>query len=510
MATPIPPNATHLTAYDVLAATGGRVVFGDAESAAATSVTTDSRAVGARSAFIALRGERHDGHAYLEAAARAGASILIVAEDRSPAAFAAATRAASGSLVVVEVVDTLVAFGAIARAHLRRYRQRRGHVGAGKVIAITGSAGKTTTKELCAALLAQRGPCRATIGNLNNRIGLPATALTVEDSDAYVVLEAGMSVPGEIAALAAIAEPDVAIVTTVGLAHAEGVGGTRAHVAHEKGALFAALAPTGVAVVNADDDAAMAQLARTTARRVEPFGRSERARYRLHERVAAGTSGSRLVVSRPEDPARAESRRERFEVELPLVGEAASIDFLAALAAADAACEGPLDADEVAAAMRAMARPQGRAEVKRLASGLILVDDSYNANPSSMREAIATLGELAALEGRRAVAVLGDMKELGDSSAREHERLGELLSAAKVAAFVGVGPLTRAATSRARALGLSVHEADDAEAAAARLLELAAPGDIVLVKASRSIGLERVARALEERFGIAGAAKGAP
>jgi UDP-N-acetylmuramoyl-tripeptide--D-alanyl-D-alanine ligase len=249
MATPIPQNLAPLGARDVAAATGGQVVaraagrqggsapLGDAgPGVVAHGVTTDSRAVVPGGAFVAIRGAARDGHAFLGAALAAGAVLLVVERGRAPEE--------TGRADVVEVDDTVAAWGTLARAHLRRWR--RESPGA-RTVGITGSAGKTTTKEICAALLGPPTVRHATTGNLNNRIGLPAVALQVEARHRFLVLEMGMSEPGEIAALCAIAEPDVGVVTNVGLAHAGGVDGTLRGVATEKGALFEALRAGGVA-----------------------------------------------------------------------------------------------------------------------------------------------------------------------------------------------------------------------------------------------------------------------
>ena len=200
-----------------------------------------------------------------------------------------------------------------------------------RVVAITGSAGKTTTKELCAALLGAMAPCHKALGNLNNRVGLPAVVLGLEAHHRFAVLEMGMSMRGEIAALCARSPvPTSPSCTNVGVAHAEGVGGTRGDVAREKGAIFAALSREWTAVANADDAAALGELARTEASNVVTFGRADGASYRLVDRESLGEHGSRVVITRPD-------RRAPLEAIVPLVGEAAAIDFVAAVAAVEAA-----------------------------------------------------------------------------------------------------------------------------------------------------------------------------
>ena len=486
MATPIPKNAAPLDAFTAAAATGGRALR--ATGKRATGVFSDSRAIGPGAAFVALRGERFDGHDHQQAAIDAGAVLVLAERGR-----------AVGSLIdTVEVDDTLVAWGRVARAHLRAWRRARASVDPARVVSITGSAGKTTTKEVTAALLGAIGPTWATPGNLNNLIGLPAAALCVEHTHQFAVLEAGMSVPGEIERLASVAEADVAVITNVSVAHAEGVGGTRGDVGREKGALFAALDQDGVAVAPFDDDAAMAQLARTRARRAETFGRGEGARYRLVDRVVRGAAGARLTVERPcADSCPAPGARDTIEVDFPLVGEAAAIDFCAALAAAEAALGAQLDAATIARAMKALAPTAGRAAPRALRDGTVVIDDSYNANPASVRAALATLGELA--KGKRAVAVLGEMRELGAVAKDEHAAIGDAVKAAGVAVLVSCGGMMDLAAERAKALGVEVHSAEDAKAAATIALGVVRAGDVVLVKGSRGVATEVVAEALASR-----------
>jgi UDP-N-acetylmuramoyl-tripeptide--D-alanyl-D-alanine ligase len=488
MATPIPENRARLDAWTAAAATGGRVVR--EAGRVAFGVTTDSRAVRPGSAFVALRGERMDGHDYLAKAIDAGAALVVTERGRS---------GDDARADAVEVDDTLSAWGLLARAHLRAWRRARR--GDARVLAITGSAGKTTTKALAAALL---GACvtgndrvLATPGNLNNLIGLPATAWTIDETVRFAVLEAGMSVPGEIAHLAQIAEADVAIIVNVGVAHAEGVGGTRGAVAREKGALYEALSPDGVAIVNADDAAARGQLARTVARRAVSFGRHEEADYWLVSRTPEGTRGSRLEIARG---------GERLSVLLPIVGEAAAIDFVAALAACDAITGVPMGEERIARALASLDLSGGRAEAKELAGGVLLVDDSYNANPESMRAALATLAELA--KGRRAVAVLGEMRELGPLADAEHDALGDRAAEAGVALLVSCGGLASRAAARAKARGVEVIEAESSTAAAPLAALALRAGDVILVKGSRGAATEIVARAVEARFstGAGGAA----
>jgi UDP-N-acetylmuramoyl-tripeptide--D-alanyl-D-alanine ligase len=484
--TPIPTNAARMTAWGIATATSG-AARQDIDDRVLTGMTTDSRAVHSGCAFVALRGTAHDGHDFVPAAIAAGATLVVVEKGRAEGLTGA---------IVVEVDDTLDAWGALGRAHLRRWRRMRSN-DAARTVAITGSAGKTTAKELCATILGALARCTSTPGNLNNRIGVPAVALTVPEEDRFAVFELGMSVRGEMATLAKVVEPDVAVLLNVGVAHAGGVGGTRADVAREKGALLEALGQRGFAIVNADDPAAYAQLTRTRAGRVATFGRSAGAHYRLVERALVGEGASHLVVE-----LRRPSGSRIMEVGLPLVGEAAAISFLAALAAAEAAVEEDLSPALVTEALTTLRSIAGRAAVRRLRSDILVLDDTYNANPASMRAAIQTTDEIARAGRRRAVAVLGEMLELGPLGPLEHDRIGDELVNCHVALAIGCGGLIDHALERAAKGGVQTVPAESTQAAAEIALREVKAGDIVLLKGSRGVAVERVFEALAEKWGI--------
>lgn len=481
MSTAIPSNAVAFTTGEVAAATRGTVVRGDA-ARSHVGATTDSRAVGKGTIFVALRGESFDGHTFVDAAVNGGASLVVVERDRGEGV----SRAAD----VIEVLDTLEAWGDLAHAHLLRWKAH-----GGKVVAITGSAGKTTTKELCAALLERVAEGHATRGNLNNRIGLPAVVLGLDEKHAFAVLEMGMSERGEIARLTAIAPPDVSVITNIGLAHAGGVGGTRDDVAREKGAIFEATSDKGTLVINADDPFVVEQAKRSRGRGVT-FGRAEHAAYRLIGRESLGAKGSRLDLERPAGS---------LMIDFPFVGEGPALDFVAALAAAEAVSGATLSSADLSAALSAVALPSGRASVGRLADGTLVVDDSYNANPDSMRSAIESLAEIAASEGRRAVAVVGEMRELGAAAEAAHDELGEVLAAKKIALVIGCGGMADRALARAEAKGVAVRRAENAREAAKLAVSEIGPRDVVLVKASRGVAAEVVVEALEQARGGRGA-----
>lgn len=479
MATPIPKNAALVSAWDFAGIADVRV---HGNGRAARGIVTDSRAVEPGSAFFAIKGESFDGNDYLQSAVDAGATLVVT--DRE-------FRTAEAD--VVRVSDTLVALGTIATAHLASWRRSRIGLDSAETIVITGSAGKTTTKQIAAALAGTLGETQATPGNLNNRVGLPMVAFTVEPRHRFAVLEAGMSLRGEIEALARIARPDVGVVTNIGVAHAEGVGGSRADVAREKGALYTNLGADGVAIVNADDDAAMGQLRRSCASKALTFGTRD-ADYRLVAMTSRGFEGARITFERPCAVCASPRAKETLEVESPLLGEAAAIDFLAALAAVEAACGHALDPSSVQSAMSTLANAGQRGDVVRLADGMVVVDDTYNANPGSMRASLRMLSDLARTSGRRAVAVLGEMKELGEVSDQEHANVSNALDG--IALVVGCGGKIGLALDRARAAGVETIACSNVDEATKATLSAVRATDVVLVKASRSVGAERVVRAL--------------
>jgi UDP-N-acetylmuramoyl-tripeptide--D-alanyl-D-alanine ligase len=486
VATAIPTNDAAFSAWELAAATGGELIrVVPAPHGAVRGVVTDSREVKPGNCFVAVKGERFDGHDFLVPAIATGAAAVIVQRGRV---------VPDGDVAVIEVDDVLGALGSLARAHLRRWRSARPRA---RVAAVTGSAGKTTTKDLLAAILAALGQCHATRGNLNNRVGVPLVALGVAD-EPFVVFEVGMSVPGEIAALAAVVEPDVAVLLNVGVAHAAGFGGSRSAIAREKGALLAALPPGGLAVVNRDDDAAWAQRVRTRATCVS-FGESPGADVRVVRRELVSADRSTVTLAR--------GGRE-LAVALRLVGEAAALDLAAAVAAADATVGRTVPDEIVARAVAAWTGPAGRAAVIELHAGITVVDDSYNANPASMRAAFATVTELRAPLHRRGVAVLGEMRELGPISEAEHDALGQELARHGFDVVVGCGGDVDVALRRAESAGVAVRYAASSEAAGAVIAECVRPGDVVLFKGSRGAAVERALVALVAKYPRAAADPG--
>jgi UDP-N-acetylmuramoyl-tripeptide--D-alanyl-D-alanine ligase len=475
VATPIPENRAPFSIEEVALATGGSIVARGSSDAGA-GITSDSRAAKQGTLFVALKGESHDGHAFVDRAIAQGAAAVVVERGRGK-------DVAHGAASVIEVADTLSAWGDIARAHLAAWRRAAGRT----VVGITGTAGKTTTKELTAALFAELAPTLATQGNLNNRIGVPATIFTIEPSHVHAVIEMGMSVRDEIAQLGHIVVPNAGIVTNIGVGHAEGVGGTRADVAREKGAMYEALAPDGIAIANADDDFVMKELARKGTRRAITFGRA--GDYALVSRTVSDR-GQTIRFDTKGDTKAVGNR----DVTIPLPSEAQAIDLLAGLAAVEALTSTRLEPAAIERAVRSVSM-QGRLAIVALRDGTLLIDDTYNANPESMKAALRTLAE-AAGKNRRKVAILGEMKELGPRAQEEHERLGNILAECAVDLVIGSGGLVERTLARASSSGVPVADAGSPDDACRVAEAEVKPGDVVLVKGSRSVRMERVVETL--------------
>ncbi|HKA13950.1 MAG TPA: UDP-N-acetylmuramoyl-tripeptide--D-alanyl-D-alanine ligase [Myxococcota bacterium] len=453
--------------------TGGELARGDGATRFA-AVTIDSRNVPADSLFVAIAGARFDGHDFLEDALRAGAAGCAV---RAGGELPKAARCA------IAVEDTTRALGALAAGHRRRYD--------GPLVAITGSNGKTTTKEMCAAIFAVSGPCLKNEGNLNNEFGLPLTLLRRGAEHRSVVVELGMNHRGEIARLAAIARPRVGVITNAGTAHIEHLG-SRANIALEKGDLVAALDGGGTAVLNADDPLVMEQAARTRAR-VLRFGLGELADVRADDVAATSDGRHRFALTAPQG---------RTQVSVAGLGETTVPN---ALAAAAAALASGVPLSDVAAGLRAYRPVAGRLSPIALAGGGLLIDDTYNANPQSMEVALRTLARGDA--GGHRIAVLGDMGELGEYGAEAHSDAGALAAQLGIDRLFAVGAHAGEVVSAARAAGMdasALFAGREWEETAQRVLDALSPGDRVLVKGSRSMRMERIVAHLRRGAGAEG------
>ncbi|MFC7216705.1 UDP-N-acetylmuramoyl-tripeptide--D-alanyl-D-alanine ligase [Streptomyces polyrhachis] len=463
-----------LTLGEIAELTRGRL---DGGAQASTSVTGpvvhDSRQVVPGALFAALSGERVDGHDFAAQVTAAGAAAVL------------ATRPVGVPAIVV--ADVVEALSALARAVVAR-------LGA-TVVALTGSSGKTSTKDLIAQVLPHLGPTVFTEGSFNNEIGLPLTALRAGEDTRYLVLEMGARGLGHIRHLAELTPPRIGLVLNVGAAHAGEFGG-REKTAQAKGELVEALPADGVAVLNADDPLVRAMAARTQARTLL-FGESPDAQIRAADVRLTPDGRPSFTLHTPSGHA---------DVIMKLYGEHHVSN---ALAAAAVAHELGLPAPEIAAALgQAGPLSRWRMEVTERADGVTVVNDAYNANPDSMRAALRALvamGAAAQDRGGRTWAVLGEMAELGEESMAEHDGVGRLAVRLNVSKLVAVGG-REAAWLRMGAYNEgswgeeSVH-VSDAGAAVELLRTELRPGDVVLVKASRSVGLEKVAAALLEESG---------
>jgi UDP-N-acetylmuramoyl-tripeptide--D-alanyl-D-alanine ligase len=450
-----------LDVSQIAAITGGTLL---PERAAAhiSGESTDSRTVRSGDLFVALRGPHFDGHDFIARAVDGGAAACLSEEV-----------IAGLPVPVVRVADTLQAFGDLAAA-------LRGDF-SGPLVAVTGSSGKTSTKEMLAAILALTGPGLKTEGNFNNLIGLPHTLFRLAPEHRWAVLEMGMSARGEIARLARIARPGIGIVTNIGPAHLQQLGSLDG-VARAKGELFAALPAGGTAIINGDDERVARLPVANGVRRVM-FGVNEAAEVRA-EAVAADGRGIGFCLVLPDG---------RWPVRLRVPG---SYNVANALAAAAAAYVLGVDGERIARGLADFRSCGGRMGVKELASGALLLEDFYNANPLAVQAALTALNELPG--GGRRIAVLGDMLELGETAAELHRQTG-LAAARRVDMLILLGAMAEATAAGARRGGMAPQSVwvVTSHAEAVRLLEdLLHPGDKVLVKGSRGMTMEKICQAL--------------
>ncbi len=455
-----------LTAGAIAAAVGGQLLSGNAAQLF-DGFSIDSRTTRRGDLFIAIRGERLDGAAYATTSLEAGAGgVMLARQSRS------AIPPDRHDAVLIVVDDATAALQMLGQ-HVRRASGVR-------VTAITGSAGKTTTKEVTAELLAARHSVYRNPGNLNNHIGLPLSLLDLRARPDVAVVELGMNHAGEIRHLVALAEPEVRVWTNVGDAHL-GYFGSPEAIADAKAEILEGAGPSTVLVANADDDRVMART-RMFAGRLITFGRSSTANIRATHVEELGVDGTRAHVRTPDDEA---------DVVVPLLGVGNLLNVLAATAVAHVHGVGLGAVVERTGSLRP---PRHRGEVVRLASGVTLLDDSYNSSPSALMRALEVVGRDS--RHSRKVAVLGEMLELGAFAQALHVECGHAAVSAGISHLVTVGGEAAAAlAAAARDAGLghdaAVHVETSGEAADLLLASLA-PGDLVLVKGSRGIGTDRV------------------
>jgi UDP-N-acetylmuramoyl-tripeptide--D-alanyl-D-alanine ligase len=463
------------TLSQVLLATNGRFVSGESE-ACFRSISTDTRNLAAGDLFLALSGDYFDGQQFIEEAVQKGAAGLIVAEE----------PANELPVPVIAVQDTLKALGDLA-AYRRRLMD---HL---IVIAITGSSGKTTVKEMCAAIMAQKYSILKTEGNFNNLIGMPLSLLPVENSHEVAILEMGMNRQGEIARMTEIADPDIACIVNVQDAHLAGLASIDG-VARAKGELFGYGKSWSRLCVNMDDKR-VKKLADQYSRKKIFFGRNRKADVRATHVRNMGERGMAFTLHM-----HAEKRR----VHMPCPGEH---NVTNALAAAAMAYMAGADIETIAKGLGKFAPYDKRLQIERI-GGLRIVNDCYNANPSSMQAALNTVQAMN--QGNKAVAVLGDMLELGDSSLKAHRRLGETVACTGFSSLLALGEFAWKVVEGALDASMTMKQArqmasrEEAVEALVKMVHLGelSEGDWILVKGSRGMRMEAIITGLRNKLAI--------
>ena len=422
-------------------------------------VTTDSRETCARKLFVALQGPNFDGHDFLEAAAQADAAAVMVHKPYS------------GSLPVVRVTNTAEALLDLAKAWRDMYPI--------PIVAVTGSAGKTTVKEMLASILSSAGPGVVTKGNFNNQIGVPLTLTRLTANDEYAVVEMGMNMRGEISRLAQITSPNVAVITNAGPAHLERLGSVE-EVAKAKAEIFDGLRADGVAVINADDQFVAQWRKSAGSRKQITFGVSPESDVCVRI-VEASQSGQQMNV-------KLENRE--LNITLPLAGSHNAVNAGAAIAAARA-LNTPFE--QIVTGLESVDQITGRSNRLEM-NGITLIDDAYNANPLSMTAAVDML---VAEEGARRVLVLGDMAELGEAALEAHAALGRYIADQSISMVYATGELMQALVSE---LGPRASHFDNKCDMLECLSRDLKQGDVVLIKGSRAAGMDEIVNGLMAKF----------
>ncbi len=456
-----PENSAPFSLQNVLDTTAGEIHSSiEYSNLDARGVSSDSRHIWPNSVFVALRGERFDGHNFLQQAQQSGAAFAVVEDE---------TDAPDG-LICVRVLDTLKALGDLARFHRNRFDI--------PVIGVTGSYGKTTTRAFIAAALSPLGEVLASRENFNNEIGVPKTLLQLDESHKAAVVEMGMRGQGQIDYLAKVAKPTISVITNIGPQHIELLGSLE-NIARAKAELIENLPANGVAILPAEGAFTdlLIQTARDVGCSIFTFGTSENADFRV---------SSTRTTENGNVEAEFKIQNSKLRILLPLPGAHNATNVAAALAVAH---ELGVDLNEAARAMKKTEIPGARMRIVRTEK-LTILDDCYNAGPDSMRAALQTLRDFP--NAKRRVAVLGEMKELGEFTDEEHRKLGEQTSTI-CDAVLFVGEETRVAFDVANVEKLWCENANDA---ALRVLDIVQDGDVVLVKGSRSVGLETVVQKL--------------
>lgn len=470
-------QALSMTTAEIAIAVGGSVIAG-ARDVTVKGVSTDSRTTAKGSLFVALSGEKFDGHEFVEVAAKKGAAAALVTKARG------AKLGVDIPLVAVDEKDVLSAFGRLGRAHRDKLTI--------PVVGITGSAGKSTAKQMTAAVLGGGKPVLKTEGNLNNRIGVPLTILSIGPRHGAAVVEMGISLPGEMAELVKIARPNVRVLLNAGISHveflkdADGVAAEKAHIWDEA-------RPDDTMVFNADDPRVAREAAKRKLKNRISFGYEPGADVHAVS-VQTGALGEQKIT--------AELRGTLQEIRLKAIGDHHVMNVLAAAAAGLALHVAP---DEIARGIEHRFVPMpGRGDLVRLQGDVLLIDDTYNSNPTSAAAAIAALAGAKRAGRKRVLAALGDMLELGPAGPASHAQIGKLAATSGVDAIYAFGPLSEKLAKEAKAAGLrAVKHFETRQALAEELAADLVAGDALLVKGSRGMKMDEVVAAISAARGKA-------
>jgi len=475
MASLIPRNGAEFLLSQVATLCDGALHGPDANC---VGVTTDTRADLRGQLFVALRGERFDGHDFAAQALSLGAAGVVV------------ERELPGLTAAVVVRSTLTALGALAAAHRQRWAKR--------IVGVAGSAGKTTTRSAITALLnaLHPGSVHFAAGNLNNLIGVPMVLLGLEPEHSIGVVEIGTNAPGEVRTLSTLASPDLAVLTLIGLEHTEGLGDLDG-IEREEGEIWIGLGREGLAVANADDERVQRTLQSVAPIRSFSYGYAEGANYRLRARTPNALGGSALDIER-----RTPFSADAIRLDTPLLGEAGAYATLAALAVGEWISQAALEPSLVSAALSAAGEP-GRLTPIELRDGTVVLDDSYNSNPASVKSSLATAREIARARGARLVLVVGEMRKLGALAAEQHAEVGGFIAESGAALLLALVGDAEGFVAPAQRAGIDSLFAENSEQGLELLLSRLQPKDVVLVKASRGVRAERLVRGLCDAKGRA-------
>ncbi len=455
-----------LKAVEIASAVNGRIIKGDPMTTAG-GVSIDSRKVALNDVFFALLGENTDGHRFIKSASENGASVLVVSKESDDYA------AFGGAYILVE--DTLEALQSLSKWYIKDFAMKK--------IAVTGSVGKTTTRDMTYSILSQANSTGTNYGNYNSETGLPLTLLSLDSGMKAAVLEMGMDGPGQISCLAEIAEPDIAVITNIGISHMERLG-SRENIFKAKMEIAESFGRENTLVVNADDDFLSMLAGGKLPYKLIKAGTSADADARVFDIKELGEEGVKFSL---------EYGGEVMNLSLPVPGAHNAVN--AAIAAA-AAMEAGANRDVVVNGLASLSLTGGRLKIKK-SHEVTVIDDTYNAAPESVKSALKTL---ASFDGKRKIAILGGMNELGDMSEASHRDVGKFAAESGTDVIITIGEkgnmIAEGARSVCKASGVQVITFDTKEGLEAELAGLIKDGDTVLVKASRTIGLETVVEAI--------------